>query len=63
MILRDLIASRLRDLVADQHQREIAWNGSVQTTLPTPIESLSDSGLLDQYERFLWLKVCRENAA
>lgn len=60
-MMRELILTRLRDLVADQHDREVHWTGMVQTKVPDDITSLSDPDLLNLYEQFYWLKVSRES--
>ena len=60
ILLRKLVESRLCALVADQQGCEVAWRGAVFTRLPDAAAALSDIALLDQYERFLSLKVLRE---
>ena len=59
-MLRQLVESRLCDLVADQQGCEVAWRGTVFTRLPEAAAALTDIELLDQYERFLSLKMLRE---
>lgn len=59
-MLRNLVESRLCNLLADQQRCEVEWRGVVIARLPKTVEALSDIELLDQYERFLSLKSFRE---
>ena len=59
-MLRQLVESRLCDLVAHQQACEVAWRGAVFTRLPDTAAALSDIELLDQYERLLSLRMLRE---